>query len=446
MARAAVLGRLTWQLATLVESVAETADVRTLVLDAPEWPGHLPGQHLDVRLTAEDGYQAQRSYSIASAPGDRLALTVQRLADGEVSPYLVDELRPGDELELRGPIGGYFVWAPGRGGPLLLVAGGSGIVPLMAMIRARAEAGDETPVRLLYSSRTIDDVVYREELDRLAGDGVEVVHTLTRTQPDGWTGYARRVDAPMLGGGGVAARHGRRHVRLRLDAVRGARGPHARRPRASAREHSDGAYGGRRERRSLRLAPVPGRNSAPMSETYLDGNAIGGLLWEVFGVEMTVATGVCAACGAGGPRGGAPGGGAPAPRGPAPRGAGEGGGRRHPRGGGGPAPPRRGGGTGIVESRIRNTATTFTTGSWFGRERLLRIQIGSVWSRAGGERRHDHLVEREREREQRAGEERRAQLRERHVAERLPRRPRRGRRRPPRTSPDVRRSRATTLL
>ncbi len=198
MARAAVLGRLTWQVTTVADAVAETADVRTLVLDAPDWPGHLAGQHLDVRLTAEDGYQAQRSYSIASAPGDGLAITVQRLADGEVSPYLFDELRPGDELELRGPIGGYFVWTPDRGGPLLLVGGGSGVVPLMAMIRARAEAGDETPVRLLYSSRTIDDVIYREELDRLAGGALEVVHTLTRARPDGWTGYARRVDAAML--------------------------------------------------------------------------------------------------------------------------------------------------------------------------------------------------------------------------------------------------------
>ena len=198
MARAAVLGRLTWQIATVADAVAETPTVRTLVLDAPDWPGHLAGQHLDVRLTAEDGYRAERSYSIASAPGDRLAITVQRLADGEVSPYLVDEVRPGDDLELRGPIGGYFVWAPGRGGPLFLVGGGSGVVPLMAMVRARAEAGDSTPVRLLASSRTIEDVIYREELDRLAGGGLEVVRTLTRTQPDEWSGYARRVDATML--------------------------------------------------------------------------------------------------------------------------------------------------------------------------------------------------------------------------------------------------------
>ena len=198
MARAAVLGRLTWQLATVADTVAETPAVRTLVLDAPDWRGHVPGQHLDVRLTAEDGYQAQRSYSIASAPGDRLAITVQRLADGEVSPYLVDEIRPGDELELRGPIGGYFVWEPGHGGPLFLVAGGSGVVPLMAMVRARAEARDETPVRLLLSSRTLEDVIYREELERLAGGGLDVVHTLTRARPEGWSGYARRVDAALL--------------------------------------------------------------------------------------------------------------------------------------------------------------------------------------------------------------------------------------------------------
>ena len=181
--------------------LVETPNTKTLVLDVPGWPGHLAGQHVDVRLTAEDGYQAQRSYSVASAPDDAtLALTVERLEDGEVSPYLTDELGPGDELELRGPIGGYFVWDASDPGPLLLVGGGSGIVPLMAMIRHRAVAGSSAPTRLLYSSRTLGDVIYREELDELATreDGLEVFHTLTRSQPDGWSGYGRRIDAEIL--------------------------------------------------------------------------------------------------------------------------------------------------------------------------------------------------------------------------------------------------------
>jgi ferredoxin-NADP reductase len=177
--------------------IDETPTVRTIVLDVPGWPGHRAGQHLDVRLTAEDGYQAERSYSIASAPGDPLAITVERLEDGEVSPYLTDELRTGDTLELRGPIGGYFVWEPGDHAPLLLIAGGSGIVPLMAMLRHRHRATSEEPVRLLYSSRSLADVIYREELDALA-DGVEVVHTLTRERPAGWTGHAGRVDDALL--------------------------------------------------------------------------------------------------------------------------------------------------------------------------------------------------------------------------------------------------------
>jgi ferredoxin-NADP reductase len=198
LAGATVLGRLTWQVATVDEVVEETPRVRTIVLAVPDWPGHRAGQHLDVRLTAEDGYRAEREYSIASAPGEPVAITVERLEDGEVSPYLCDELRPGDGLELRGPIGGYFVWDSRDGGPLLLVAGGSGVVPLRAMVRHRQRSGGKEPVRLLYSSRTLEDVIYRAELDQL-GDDIEVVHTLTREQPTGWTGYARRVDAALLG-------------------------------------------------------------------------------------------------------------------------------------------------------------------------------------------------------------------------------------------------------
>jgi ferredoxin-NADP reductase len=201
MARAAVLGRLNWTLGEVVEVIDETPGVRSIALEVPGWPGHRAGQHVDVRLTAEDGYQAQRSYSIASAPeDDRLRLTVERLPDGEVSPYLVDELRVGDTLELRGPIGGYFVWDAGMSGRLLLVAGGSGIVPLMAMLRHRAATASKGPARLIYSSRAWEDVIFREELEWLSSqrDGPEVIHTLTRRQPPGWTGYARRVDGPML--------------------------------------------------------------------------------------------------------------------------------------------------------------------------------------------------------------------------------------------------------
>jgi ferredoxin-NADP reductase len=199
LARAAVLGRLTWLVAEVVDVVTETPRVKTIAFDVPAWPGHLPGQHVDVRLTAEDGYQAQRSYSVASAPnGSRIDLTVERIDDGEVSPYLADELQPGDQIELRGPVGGYFVWEPSRGGPILLAAGGSGVVPLMAMLRRRAAVGSDVEATLVYSSRSWDDVIYRDELDRLNGDGLDVVHTLTRSQPPGWQGYSQRVDADRL--------------------------------------------------------------------------------------------------------------------------------------------------------------------------------------------------------------------------------------------------------
>ncbi len=202
MERRTLPGRLTWQLGDVVASQEETARAKNITLALPDWMGHRAGQHVDVRLTAEDGYQVERSYSIASPPEEapRVTLTVERLDDGEVSPYLVDELRVGDKLELRGPIGGYFVWEAALGGPLLLVAGGSGIVPLMAMIRHRAAVGSMVPTRLLYSSRTYEDIIYRVELDRLVASGMalEVVHTLTRTQPPGWTGYSRRIDSEML--------------------------------------------------------------------------------------------------------------------------------------------------------------------------------------------------------------------------------------------------------
>jgi ferredoxin-NADP reductase len=195
------LRRTLWRLAEVIEVVPETPRTKSLVLEVPGWEGHKAGQHVDVRLTAEDGYQAQRSYSIASAPEDeRLMLTVDRLDDGEVSIYLTDVLRAGDKLELRGPIGGYFTWEVQDGGPLFLVGGGSGVVPLMAMIRHRAAGASDVPTRLLYSSRSYEEIIYRQELeDLVARDGsLEVIHTLTRSRPEGWTGYHRRIDAEML--------------------------------------------------------------------------------------------------------------------------------------------------------------------------------------------------------------------------------------------------------
>ncbi|MGO9488626.1 MAG: ferredoxin reductase [Solirubrobacteraceae bacterium] len=185
---------------SVLETAEETTHAKTIQLGDPDWPGQLAGQHVDVRLTAEDGYQAERSYSIASAPEEPgLALTVERIDDGEVSPYLADELRPGDQLEVRGPVGGHFTWRVEDGGPLLLVAGGSGLVPLMAMLRHRAARQDGVDARLLASSRSLDDLLYRDELTRMADQhGVNVQLTLTRATPPGWTGFDRRVDAEML--------------------------------------------------------------------------------------------------------------------------------------------------------------------------------------------------------------------------------------------------------
>jgi ferredoxin-NADP reductase len=198
MAGTALRRRLIWQVAAVTAVTSETGSVRTIALDLPEWPGHRAGQHLDVRLTAEDGYSAERSYSIASAPDEPPAITVERLDDGEVSPYLTEELRPGDQIEVRGPIGGYFVWEAGNDSrPLMLVAGGSGVVPLRSILRHRDRCASPVPARLLYSARSLADVIYHTELD-MQGDGVEVIYTLTREQPRGWTGHAGRVDGALL--------------------------------------------------------------------------------------------------------------------------------------------------------------------------------------------------------------------------------------------------------
>jgi ferredoxin-NADP reductase len=193
---------LDWQIATVKAIRPETPTVKTFTLGLPDWTPHRAGQHYDLRLTAEDGYQAQRSYSVASEPErtGEIELTVEKIDTGEVSPYLHDVLEPGDQIEVRGPIGGYFVWEASRREPLLLVGGGSGIVPLMAMLRHRAAAGLQGPARLLYSSRTFSDIIYSRELERLQEqkNGLEVFHTLTRARPPGWRGYTRRIDQTML--------------------------------------------------------------------------------------------------------------------------------------------------------------------------------------------------------------------------------------------------------
>jgi ferredoxin-NADP reductase len=197
--------RLNWQLGTVVEIRQETPTVKSLTLEVPGWTRHLAGQHVDVRLTAEDGYQTQRSYSIASPPEDTyLMITIERIEDGEVSPYLTGELQVGDRIELRGPIGGYFVWDANdehyNNSPLFLIAGGSGIVPLMAIIRHRVNWAQTVPTKLLYSSSSYEEIIYRDELGHLSAKdpSLRIFHTLTRQQPENWTGYGRRIDRAML--------------------------------------------------------------------------------------------------------------------------------------------------------------------------------------------------------------------------------------------------------
>ncbi|VIO72788.1 Benzoate 1,2-dioxygenase electron transfer component [Bradyrhizobium ivorense] len=193
--------KIAWQVAQVEAVVTETSRVKSLVLQPAHWAGHRPGQHVDIRLTADDGYQAERSYSIASAPEDKLlTLTVERVDDGEVSPYLLDELRVGDPLEFRGPIGGHFVWTRGLGGPICLIAGGTGITPLMAMLRHRERSPGGIPALLLYSARSLADVVYREELDATArrDNDFRLIYALTRQQPDHWTGHRGRIDKTLL--------------------------------------------------------------------------------------------------------------------------------------------------------------------------------------------------------------------------------------------------------
>jgi ferredoxin-NADP reductase len=200
MAGTAIPRRLSWLLTTVTSKRRETEKAITLALESADWPGHLAGQHIDVRLTADDGYQAERSYSVASAPqAGRLELTIEEIPDGEVSPYLSEELREGDQVELRGPIGGYFTWREADGGPLLLVAGGSGVVPLMSILRYRQEVRSNVAATILYSARSWDDVIYRDELERMSKDaGLDLTFTLTRSQPQDWKGFARRIDAMML--------------------------------------------------------------------------------------------------------------------------------------------------------------------------------------------------------------------------------------------------------
>ena len=196
--------QLKWQIAEIIETVQETSQTKSLIFDVPEWQGHFAGQHIDIRLTAEDGYQVERSYSISSPPenGQKVAITVEKVEDGEVSPYLTDIVEEGDKLELRGPIGGYFVWKANQTltKPLLLIAGGSGIVPLMSMLRHRNLNPINSDATLIYSAKTSSDIIFYDELNELAEkDGtLKTVFVVTREQPVNWQGYARRIDLPMF--------------------------------------------------------------------------------------------------------------------------------------------------------------------------------------------------------------------------------------------------------
>ncbi|MFZ0013103.1 MAG: ferredoxin reductase [Acidimicrobiia bacterium] len=208
MAGTAIPGRLTWLVGEVVAIIDENPTVRSIVFDCPGWPGHRAGQHIDLRLTAEDGYVAERSYSMANAPaGQNVTITVELVADGEVSPYLIEELRVGDRVELRGPIGGYFVWDHESGAPLMLIGGGSGVVPLMAIVRSRVSGGSSAPIRYLASARSHDRLIYVAELDQIVAEdrGVEVVHTLTRSHPESWRGPTRRIDREMIATHGFGA-------------------------------------------------------------------------------------------------------------------------------------------------------------------------------------------------------------------------------------------------
>ncbi len=289
MARAAVLGRLTWLAGQLADVREETATARTLALDVPGWAGHLPGQHVDVRLTAEDGYSTERSYSIASAPGGtRIELTIQRLDDGEVSPYLTEVLSPGNLLELRGPIGGYFAWHPDDPQPILLIGGGSGVVPLMAMARTRAATGSTAPMRLIYSARSPATLLYAAELRRLAASGTG----LTSTSP---THGKRRPGGAAPSGAWTpgACSTSRDHRRPASSASSAGRRDSWKAPPACSSSRAS------RIGRSGPSGSDPAE--ARHDETWTDGNSIGGPLRDVFSVDITAATGRCAGCGNTGP-------------------------------------------------------------------------------------------------------------------------------------------------
>ena len=301
---AASVGRpppLRWQIATVKAIQVETPRVKTFTLSLPDWRAHQPGQHYDVRLTAPDGYQAQRSYSVASEPERKgvIDLTVEYLEDGEVSSYMHEVLVPGDLIEVRGPIGGYFVWRAALGGPLLLVAGGSGIVPLMSMLRHRAVSGAAVPTRLLYSSRSLEDVIYREELETLqsADTGLEVFHTLTRTQPPGWTGYARRIDDRMLREVVEPPWIALPGIHLRADTAGGVGSRQSGSRLAYPRLGYEPSVSARQVGSLEEDMQVQGSQYDMSRELVLDGNAVAGLLQELFGTEMTNNQAKCASCG-----------------------------------------------------------------------------------------------------------------------------------------------------